>query len=175
MQHVEQLPLVFVDAFDLAVEDGVRIDGTRLPTGARRRIATLASRLARRKAVDERGSLGQRHELLELGQVGDPAVADGIGDQAGKVGVGQQKPAPGGDAVGLVVEPLGEHIREIGDDGCPQQPEWISATPLVLCVPTIARLAMRTRFSGPSAIRLTRANRASSPGKGRELRSRNAD
>ena len=27
--------------------------------------------------------------------------------------------------------------------------EWISATPLVLCVPTIARLAMRTCFSGP--------------------------
>ncbi len=42
--------------------------------------------------------------------------------------------------------------------------EWISATPLVLCVPTIARLAMRTRFSGPSAIRLTRETRPGSSG-----------
>ena len=35
-----------------------------------------------------------------------------------------------------------------------QAAEWISATPLVLCVPTIARLAMRTRRAVPSSIRL---------------------
>ena len=42
--------------------------------------------------------------------------------------------------------------------------EWISATPLVLWVPTMARLAMRTFRCGASWIRLTRATRPSSPG-----------
>ena len=43
--------------------------------------------------------------------------------------------------------------------------EWMAATPLVLCEPTMARLAMRTFRSAPSSTRLTRATRSSSPGK----------
>ena len=38
--------------------------------------------------------------------------------------------------------------------------EWIAATPLVLCVPTTARWAMRTLRAGPSSIRLMRCTRA---------------
>ena len=41
---------------------------------------------------------------------------------ASKVGVGQQKPAPGRHAVGLVVEPIGEELGQVGHDGRPQQP-----------------------------------------------------
>ena len=37
--------------------------------------------------------------------------------------------------------------------------EWIAATPLVLCDPTMARLAMRTNFVGPSSMMLARAQR----------------
>ena len=42
--------------------------------------------------------------------------------------------------------------------------EWMAATPLVLWVPTIARLAIRTLRTGASSTRLTRAAFASSPG-----------
>ena len=45
--------------------------------------------------------------------------------------------------------------------------EWSAATPLVLCDPTTARCAIRTFFSGPSSIRLTRETRPSSPGDSR--------
>ena len=41
---------------------------------------------------------------------------------------------------------------------------WMAATPLVLCEPTMAILAMRTFLGSPSSMRLTRATRASSPG-----------
>ena len=77
VQHIEQLPLVFVDAFDLAVEDGVGIDG--LPGGAWSQTAkrALAARLAWRKPSRNAGSSARGTSLLELGQVGDPVVADG--------------------------------------------------------------------------------------------------
>ena len=50
--------------------------------------------------------------------------------------------------------------------------EWMAATPLVLCEPTTARCAIRTRRAGASSIRLTRPTRASSPGKCRRTSSR---
>ena len=43
--------------------------------------------------------------------------------------------------------------------------EWIAATPLVLCVPTMARLAMRILRCAPSSTRLMWRTRSSSPGK----------
>ena len=42
--------------------------------------------------------------------------------------------------------------------------EWMAATPFVLCVPTIARFAIRTWRAGVSSIRLIRETFASSPG-----------
>ena len=62
---------------------------------------------------DEGGIIGQWDEVTELGQVLDPAVADGLHDQTGEVGVRQQEPAARRDTVGLVVEPLGKHVSEI--------------------------------------------------------------
>ena len=61
-------------------------------------------------------------ELVQLGEVGDPAVADGVGDDAGERGVGQQQPAPRRHAVGLVVEALGEHLGQVLDRHRAQQP-----------------------------------------------------
>ena len=43
---------------------------------------TLASRLALRNAARKAFVLGQRLELLKLLEVGDPAIADGLGNRA---------------------------------------------------------------------------------------------
>ena len=59
--------------------------------------------------------VGQRLELAQLAEVGDPAIADGLGDRAGQRRVGQQQPAPRRDAVGLVVETLGKHLGQVLD------------------------------------------------------------
>ena len=75
--------------------------------------------------------------------------------------IGQQQPAPRRDAVGLVVEALGERLGEVAHRRRAQESEWMAATPLVLCEPTIARFAMRRSApSGPSSIRLDAAARA---------------
>ena len=113
MQDVEQLSLVLVDAFDLAIEERIRVDdltGRRLePVGE----AHFGGSLGLAEVGDKGGIIGQWHEMMELGQVRDPAVADGLNEQAGKVGVRQQEPAARRDAVGLVVEPLRKHVGEI--------------------------------------------------------------
>ena len=113
VQNVEQLPLVLMNSLDLAVEDRVGVDrlpGRRLePVGE----AGLGRALGAAEASRKAASSASGTSLLELSQVGDPAVADRLGDQAGEVGVGQQEPAPGRDAVGLVVEPLGEHLGQV--------------------------------------------------------------
>ena len=54
-------------------------------------------------------------------EIRDPAVADGVGDRAGERRIRQQQPAPRRDPVGLVVETLGEHLREILDGHRAQQ------------------------------------------------------
>ena len=120
-QRVQQLPLVFVDALDLAVEDRVGIDahaGRRLEPFAQTRLG-LALGVA--DGVAKAGVVGERRELRELGEVGDPAVADRLGDAAGERRIGQQQPAPRGHAVGLVVEALGEHLGEVPDGHRAQQ------------------------------------------------------
>ena len=65
--------------------------------------------------------VGQRLELAQLAEVGDPAVADGLGDRAGERRVRQQQPAARRDAVGLVVEALGKHLGQVLDGRRAQQ------------------------------------------------------
>ena len=60
---------------------------------------------------------GKLFEALELGQIGDPAIADFFGDERGEAGVGLEQPAARGDAVGLVVETLGPQLVEILEEG----------------------------------------------------------
>ena len=57
--------------------------------------------------------LGQGLESFELAQVGDPAVANGSGDDLRQRRIGEQEKAALGDAVGLIVETLGEQLGEI--------------------------------------------------------------
>ena len=71
--------------------------------------------------VAEGAVVGQRLQFRELDEVGDPAVADRLGDDAGQRRVRQQQPAPRRDAVGLVVEALGEQLGEVLDRHRAQQ------------------------------------------------------
>ena len=84
---LSKLPLVFVDAFDLAIKDGVRIhDSARRglePVGK----AGLGVALGLAEVITKAPVVGQRLELAQLGQVGDPAVADGFGDRTGQRGL----------------------------------------------------------------------------------------
>ena len=82
---------------------------------------TLAARLAARNFSRKAASSASGTICLSLREVGDPAVADRLGEQLRQVRVGEQQPAPGRHAVGLVVEPLGEHRREVGDGLRPEQ------------------------------------------------------
>ena len=51
VQHIEQLAFVFVDAFDLAVEDRIGIDGRPLTDCSQSAKMTLAARFASRKSA----------------------------------------------------------------------------------------------------------------------------
>ena len=81
----------------------------------------LAARLAARNPWRKAGSSARGTIPRSCDEVGDPAVADRVGEEGGQAGVGQEQPAPGGDAVGLVVEPLGEEPGEVLQHGLPQQ------------------------------------------------------
>jgi hypothetical protein len=114
-QPVQQLPLVLVDALDLAVEDRGRIDdhaGCRSePLGNLR----LCFALGVADSVVKTAIVRERPEPLQLGEVGDPALADRLGDAARQRRVGEQEPAPRRHAVGLVAEALGVHLGEVLD------------------------------------------------------------
>ena len=78
-EHVQRLPLVFVDALDLHVEDGTGID-----VGA----GGLANDISQTDFVllldgeeltAERGVVGEALKFAEAADIGDPFVADGIG------------------------------------------------------------------------------------------------
>ncbi len=75
----------------------------------------------REEPLAKGGVIGERLKLAQLFEIGDPAVADGFGDQARQRRIGLQEPAPRRDAVGLVVE-LGRPIfGEIPQTRFPQK------------------------------------------------------
>jgi hypothetical protein len=89
------LPLVFVDALDLAVEDGVRIDDDVRtdpePVGKPR----LARALGFVKVRAERGVGREWPELLQLREIRDPGVAKNrSGNRLGQRRIGELEPAP---------------------------------------------------------------------------------
>ena len=66
-------------------------------------------------------SLASGFSRGQLIKIGDPALADGVGDQFGERRIGQQKPAARRDAVGLIVESLRKHLGKIFHRGRAQQ------------------------------------------------------
>ena len=121
VQQVEQLPLVFVDALDLHVEQAVRIDLQADGRGNVLGQALLVGQLDGEEFVAERGVFGQRPQPAQLVQVEPPAVADVAVDQPAQPRVGMGQPAPRRDAVGHVGEALGPQAGEVGEDGLDQQ------------------------------------------------------
>ena len=110
-----------MDALHLAVEDRVGIHGLAgggfQPVGE----ADLRRALGIADAGLEVAVVGQRPQVPQLVEIGRPPFADRLGDGAGEQGIGHQQPAPRRDAVGLVVEALGKHGREIADRHAAQQ------------------------------------------------------
>ena len=80
VQRVQQLPLVLVNALDLAVEDRVRIDADagRLPSASPRNATWPRAWLAER--VAEAARRRRAASASQLVKIGDPAVADRLGD-----------------------------------------------------------------------------------------------
>ena len=122
VHHVQQLALVFVDALDLHVEDGVGIDHD---SGL---VADGAGQLQLVLALDllERGAkfriFGPRLQVAQTAQVGDPLLlVEGVADQVGQPGIGLHQPAPRSHAVGLVIEFLRPHLGELGNQRFHQQ------------------------------------------------------
>src|SRR5262245_5659837 len=102
-----------MDAFDLAVEELLWIDAPRArriePVGE----AGLGGALGLLEVGDKRRVLDQGEEVMKLGQVRNPAVANRLGDQTSEVRVRQQEPAAWRDAIGFIVEALGKQLGEI--------------------------------------------------------------
>ena len=112
--------------------------------------------------------------LLNWLEVGDPAVADGLGDRRwASAGLASSSQRRGVTPLVLLLKRSGNISARSLTVVVRSSSEWIAATPLVLCEPTMARLAMRTCCSGPSSIRLMRSTRPSSPGNARRTSSSN--
>ena len=113
MHRVHELALVFVEALDLAVEHGVRVevDAVELhdPIGE----DALVDPLHRRPLLAERLVLGHRRESSQLVEVADPARSDRAGDEDGESGVGLEQPSTRRDPIGLVRDSPRKHAIEI--------------------------------------------------------------
>src|SRR5215469_1160982 len=89
-QRVQQLSLIFVYALDLTIENRIGVD--RLIAACLYPVdkAQLGRAFGLNKLVTEGIVVGQRAELLQFVEIGDPAVADGLGDRSRKPGICQQ-------------------------------------------------------------------------------------
>src|SRR5260370_19570172 len=109
-QSVQELPLIFMDTLDVAIENAVRIDGyLGAPPQPIGKLA-FGAPLGLSKRIREAGIRGERLKFAQLGEVFDPLLPDGFGNRARERRVRQMQPAARRDPVGLVVKPLGEHL-----------------------------------------------------------------
>ena len=121
VQHVEQLPLVFVDALDLHVEQTVRAD---LDAGAMfdvRSEAGLVGAFDGHELVAENSVVELRFNLLELAQMRAPVRPDGLVEQDGQAGIGLRKPAARRHPICHIREAVRPQRSEVGEDGLHQQ------------------------------------------------------
>jgi len=121
VQDGQELALVFVDALDLDVEQAADREGHAAvgPDQVGQPLFVLVPH--GRPALPEVGVIGQRGELLQLIEVGDPALADALTDQLAEARIATGQPAALGDAVGLVVELLRPEFVEVAHQSFLQQ------------------------------------------------------
>jgi hypothetical protein len=125
----------------------------------------LLCALTARKLLPEVRVVGITHEFLEPVEVGDPALADGVGDELGLLGVGLSLMKRRGVTPLVTLVKRSGHSSEksfstlsLSNSLCR------AATPLTLTDATVAKWAIRTERSGWSAMIDIRRTRSSSPG-----------
>ena len=121
MQHVQQLPLVFMDPLDLDIKKTVRVN--RDPAGRcdQPGQSFLVLLFDPEPSLVKIPVIGKRCQVAQMVEIRDPFAANGLGNQGGQAGIGLEQPAPRGDPVGLVVEPAREELFEILENPGPHQ------------------------------------------------------
>ena len=119
VQHIEQLPFVFMDALDLYVEQGIHgeVHAAFFLHQPGQLLLVDAFRFGPLLVKIPVLFIGPWLELFDLGKIGDPCLTDLAADEGGHLGVGVGDPAPWRDAVGFVVEFFRPQLVEI-----PEQP-----------------------------------------------------
>ena len=107
VQQLQRLALVLVQALDHDIEQVPLGQGDAVAPLQHAGDPLLVRGLDGAELLSEVLVLGIDLEFLEAVEVGDPADADGVGDQLGQVGVGLAHEAARGDAIG----DIGELIR----------------------------------------------------------------
>src|SRR4051794_4609277 len=92
-QGIQELPLIFMDALDLAIENRLRV--CRLSGRQLKPIRKLALRLplGRMKGATQTLVAGQRFQFAELTEIGDPTVSYRFRDRPRERRVSQQQPS----------------------------------------------------------------------------------
>ncbi len=106
VQQLERLPLVLVQPLDHDIEEVVLRVQDPVAFLEDRGDPPLVQGLDLAECRPELGVVGIALELLEAVEVGHPALADGVRDELGQLGVGLADESPGRDAVGDVGEPV---------------------------------------------------------------------
>src|SRR6266849_465744 len=120
-QRVQQLPFIFVNALDLAVEYGIGVYNL-----SRRRLKPIGEpwfglALRREEDFTKAAVLGTWVEFVEAAQISNRIFANGLRDSNGERGIGFQQPASRCHPVRLVAETLGKHFGQILHRRRPQQ------------------------------------------------------
>ncbi len=104
MQNIQRLPLVTVNALDLAVENGMRVEllpHRPLDIGGE---PLFVRQFHQRHFLGEDRIVRPLREPQQIGGMRHPALADRFADDAGQFRVRLHQPAPVGNAVGFVAE-----------------------------------------------------------------------
>ena len=117
VEHEQELALIFVQTLHLNIKDGIGIDleAEGIEDGVREDLLVGAFDVG--KLFEEGRIASELLQALEFGEVGDPRIANSVGDEVGQARVGLEQPATLGDAVSLVGEVVGHHFVEIAEDG----------------------------------------------------------
>ena len=113
VEHGEMLPLVFVDALHLHVEERLRRDDDAGAFGDERGEPSLVGELHLAPLLLELCVVGERFELAEPVEVAQPAVADALSDKLREAGIADSDEATRRNPIGDVAEFLRPQLGEI--------------------------------------------------------------
>ncbi len=117
MQNVEQLPLIFMNAFDLNVEQRIHADINVELLLYHCNQSFLVCALYSSELFAKRCVIGKRNQALQLTQVLDPTRADARSDEFGQTPVRLIQPAARRDAISNIDDFAGKKPVEVGEYG----------------------------------------------------------